>query len=121
MRCLLKRSWPTAVGLSAMAVYLSWNACWLIAGHIPPSMLTGVTGIPSPTTGGTRSAVALMNGDLAKSIYYNPMTVPILGLFIVTMGQVILKRRGDNWLVAAWTTTLGIAWVVKLLSPPATW
>ena len=51
------------------------------------------------------------------SFYYNPMTIPIVGLLVVTVGQVVFKQRGENWLVRAWTTTLGIAWVVKLLSP----
>lgn len=121
MMPLLKRRWPTMLGLSAVAVYLGWNAWWLSAGRIPPSMLTGATGIPSPTTGGTRSFLALLDGDLATSLYYNPMTIPILGLLAVTVGQVIFRGRGENWLVPAWLIVLSVAWIAKLMSPSATW
>ena len=117
----LKRRWPTALGLSALVVYLCWNVRWLAAGHIPPSMLTWATGFPSPTTGGTRSMRALLDGDLALSLYYNPMTLPIVALLTFTIGQVLIKGRGEKWLAAAWITTLSVAWVAKLMSPPATW
>jgi hypothetical protein len=109
------------VGLSLLAAYIVWNVCWLAAGRIPASMLTGLTGLPAPTTGGTRSIAALLGGDLPKSLYYNPMTLPILGLLVLTVGQVWFKGRGDDWLVSAWTIALSVAWLVKLLSPPDTW
>ncbi|MHB0954986.1 MAG: DUF2752 domain-containing protein [Pirellulaceae bacterium] len=117
----LKRWWPNALGLSLLLVYLGWNVRWLAVGRIPPSMLTAATGLPSPTTGGTRSLLALLEGDLAMSFHYNPMTVPIVALLTLTIGQVLFKRRGDNWLAAAWIAALSIAWVVKLMSPRATW
>lgn len=104
-----------------LAVYFCWNVRWLAAGRIPPSMFTSATGFPSPTTGGTRSALALLDGDLATSLYYNPMTLPIAGLLTITIAQVLFRGRGENWLVNAWVVTLGIAWIAKLLSPPTTW
>ena len=121
MRPVKQRRWPTILGLSLLAMYASWNVYWHATGRIPPSILSGLTGIPSPTTGGTRSVLALMGGDLLTSLYYNPMTLPILGLLTFTIAQVALKRRGDSWLAYAWIVTLGVAWVIKLLSPSSTW
>jgi hypothetical protein len=109
------------LGLSLAALYVSWNVYWLAAGRVPPSMLTGLTGLPAPTTGGTRSVTALLDGDLPRSLYYNAMTIPILGLLTITVSQVLLKGRGDNWLVTAWVAVLSVAWVGKLLSPSVTW
>ena len=118
---LKRRRWPNVVGLSLLAVYISWNVYWLASGAVPPSMLTGLTGLPSPTTGGTRSVMALLDGDLARSLYFNPMTLPLIGLMAVTVGQIAVKRRGDDWLVTAWVVLLSVAWVIKLLSPSVTW
>ena len=44
-----------------------------------------VTGLPAPTTGTTRSAKALLEGELANSLYYNPMTVPSMALVALAL------------------------------------
>src|ERR1022692_3864522 len=47
----LERS--TALGL--FVVYCIWNAYWLLQWRLPPSLFSAITGLPCPTTGGTRS------------------------------------------------------------------
>ncbi len=84
-------------------------------------MLTELTGLPSPTTGGTRSFLALLAGDVRLSLYYHPFTPPILGLLAVTIGQLLTQGRCANWMAKAWVLLLALGWIVKLASPPATW
>ena len=85
-------------------------------------MLTGLTGIPVPTTGGTRSMRALWQGDLIGSLYYNAFTLPIVGLTLFTLVHYLLRRgTNDRWLSRTWCILLAVAWLAKLLSPPETW
>jgi hypothetical protein len=44
----------------------------------PPCTFKGITGIPCPTCGSTRSAVFLSQGDVASALSMNPLTA--LGL-----------------------------------------
>ncbi len=88
-----RRQAATVFGLGMLACYLCWNVWFLAKGQVPPSMLRGLIGLPAPTTGGTRSFLALLQGHLTASLYYNPMTLPILALLLVTLGQVIWRGR----------------------------
>ena len=115
-----RRQIAAAVGLSLLSVYVGWNVWFVWRGQVPPSLLTGLTGLPCPTTGGTRSLMALLRGDVAASLYFNPMTVPIVGLLAVTM-VAACRRCAGVWLARAWFALLLVAWVIKLLSPPGTW
>ena len=115
------RAVATAVGLGLLAIYLVWNVYWLAQGRIPASLLTGLTGLPAPTTGGTRSMLALARGDLLGSLYYNPFALPIIGLTTVTLAQVIRRGRAAGWVGRGWIVLLAIAWITKLLRPTATW
>ena len=65
--------------------------------------------------------LALLEGSVMDSLYYNPMTVPILILTVITVAQVLRKGIADEWLTSAWIGILMIAWVIKLLSPSTTW
>lgn len=117
-----------ALGLRALRVlaaallcaWLAWNALNLSIGRIPPSILTALTGIPSPTTGGSRAVVALWHGDVAASLRYSPLAVPVALLFGATLGRLawsLLRGGGPRipacWL-HAWLALLGVAWVAKL-------
>lgn len=112
------------LAIAATCVYVAWNAWWLSGGVIPPSMLYGLTGIPSPTTGGTRSLLALLAGDWSASLRHNAMTVPLIGLLALSLAWPLTQRlrgRAARLPVAflwAWGLTLGLAWVLKLLIAP---
>ena len=115
------RTAATVFGLVMLAIYVAWNIVWLARGEVPPSLLTGLTGIPAPTTGGTRSIRALLGGDPLGSLYYNPMTAPILGMLALTLFQVCRRGRAAAWVGGGWAAVLSLAWVLKLLSPADTW
>ncbi len=116
-----------AVGLGVASVYVFWNLWWFGQGRPAPSLFTGLTGLPCPTTGGTRSLQALCQGDVFGSLYYNPMTMPILALLAVTVcvlaGRALRRERVTlpTGFLYAWSATLLIAWVIKFASPAATW
>ena len=116
-----------AVGFAVATVYGLWNVWWLAQGRPAPSLFTGLTGLPCPTTGGTRSFLALCDGNLAGSLYYNPMTVPILLLLAATLGWLAMRHiRAKHvslptFFLHAWAAVLLIAWIIKFASPSDTW
>lgn len=115
------------LALGCFAFYLGWNAYWLGRGMLPPSILKGVFGIPAPTTGFTRSCLALARGDVAASLRWNAFTVPIVTLygvsFAVFLRGLVRRRRTviPTWMVAAWAIFLAAAWITKLLQGRAWW
>src|SRR6185369_16798492 len=111
----------TALGLVIMAGYLTWNGWWLAHGQLAPSMLRWFTGIPCPTTGGTRSVLALARGDWRGSLRWNAMAIPLILLFTVTIAQLLTAALRRSRLVLPprylhlWLGVLGVAWVLKLV------
>src|SRR4051812_1104015 len=108
-------------------VYVAWNAWWLAHGEIPLSLFKAFTGLPCPTTGGTRAIVALLNGDWWQSLRWNAFAVPILALTVASIFEVVRQRVrygrfrlpvGFGWL---WAILLTAAWLTKLLSPSIYW
>lgn len=116
-----RRVW-TAVALTLLAVYVAWNLYWLACGRVPPSILWKVTGIPSPTTGGTGSFLALLHGRWADSLRLNAMTLPIAALFSASLAtlawQLVWHRRArlPGIFLPAWVAVLVVAWILKLLA-----
>ena len=122
LKCLVR---ALVVGL--FLSYCLWNLAWLPLGRTAPSMLTGLCGLPCPTTGGTRAFMCLMRGDVAASLRYNAMTVPILALLALTLGHLVHRAARRQRLVVpqgvfvAWMAVLAFAWVLKLVGNPAYW
>ena len=56
-------------------VYCFWQIFWLVQGKLAPALFRAATGIPAPTTGGTRSLIQLCQGDWRASLSWNPMAV----------------------------------------------
>jgi hypothetical protein len=109
------------VAMSMLVVYVSWQICWAGFGRIPPSLFLALTGWPAPTTGGTRSMLALLNGEWRLSLYHNAMTLPIIGLVMFTLGWELVQLRQalrkplPPPIVKAWIAILSLAWIIKLL------
>ena len=122
LRLLLR---TTAAALAV--VYVGWNAYWLAQAQIPPSLFKSLTGLPAPTTGGTRSLRQLLAGHWLESLRYNAMTVPICGLLVLTGGWLAgrgLRRRPPvlpNWIAWSWLLVLATAWLLKLTGDPRYW
>ncbi|HEX4143155.1 MAG TPA: DUF2752 domain-containing protein [Pirellulales bacterium] len=124
---------PLATGLarsaagSLLVVYCGRNAFWLVEGRIPPSLFWAVTGLPCPTTGGTRSLICLAHGDWAASLRWNPLTLPIIVLLVITLcslGQRLWTRRPallPRPFLLAWGWLLAIAWACKLWGDSRYW
>ena len=108
-------------GLALAATYLLWNLWWLAHQQVPPALLKALTGLPAPTTGGTRGLRALLDGDPGLSLAYNPMILPILALLGATVFRLATRRRLGPGYAAAWAALLTLAWVIKLASPAWTW
>jgi len=110
-----------------LVAYVLWNGYWLAGGQVPPSMLRELVGWPVPSTGMTRSLVALLDGQWATSLYWNALTVPVLGLYLASLGTVgwlLVHRRRlalPRWQGWAWGVLLIGAWIVKLVQGPASW
>jgi hypothetical protein len=105
--------------LGAFIFYLAWNVAWIAHGRIPPSILRAAGGIPSPTTGGYRSFVALCRGELVLSFLYNPMMLVYLSLFIYSMAVLFhqwIKRKRlvlHPYIAWMWCASLLIGWAAK--------
>ena len=111
----------------AAAFYVCWNLWWIGHGRVPPSILTGLTGLPCPTTGGTRAMRALLHGDVAASLWFNPLAVPIAALFFASIGAVawpLARGRAvvvPSWMVWAWAVLLSAAWGMKFVMGREYW
>ncbi len=109
------------VACVGLVVYCCWQCFWIACGAIPPSMFWWLTGLPCPTTGGTRSFLALLGGDWQLSLHHNAMTVPLLALTVWTLGWVVwqlLKREHIAVPIGtgrAWLYVLILAWIIKLV------
>ncbi len=107
--------------IAMIATYGVWQVYWLSRGQLPPAILLAATGLPAPTTGGTRSLVCLIQGDLVGSLQHNAMTIPIIfmafGSVAWVTGQAMRGNRArlPNRIGLAWFVLLLLAWSLKLL------
>ena len=106
-------------GSMAVVFYFRWI---LPNFKMPPCMFHEMFGIYCPGCGGTRAVVALLKGQLLKSLWYHPLvlyTVVIFGGFMLTQSLERLGvRRIRGWKFHSWhlygaVTVLGLNFVVK--------
>ena len=108
------------VGAAVLVVYCGWQAFWLCQGRIPPALFLALTGLPAPTTGGTRAMMQLLRGDWQVSVYHNAMAVPLTLLFLLSGGWLLVQGlRRRRWRLpqgffVAWLVVLAVAWITKL-------
>jgi len=117
----------SGVAVILFIVYCVWNIYWLAQRQFAPALFKAVTGLPAPTTGGTRALAKLCEGSLLESLRYNCMAVPFLLLLVasvvIVVSQLILGRRPrlPEWLWWLWIVVLAVAWLAKLIGDPAYW
>jgi hypothetical protein len=108
-------------------VYCFWQIYWLGQGKLPPALFRAATGLPAPTTGGTRSLIQLYHGNWRASLCWNPMAVPLTLLFVLSLlwlaGQLTRRQRLrlPDLLARAWVIVLALAWVLKVCGDRAYW
>ncbi len=116
-----------AVALGMFGFYLLWNALWLGSGKLPDSILRALTGIPCPTTGATRSLLALLRGEWCQSLLWNPFTLVYVALAGVSAGLLARQLLNRERLVLSpavarfWVISLAAGWIVKLMIGPQYW
>lgn len=115
------------VALGAFAFWVLWNGAWLTSGHVPPSILTAFTGIPSPTTGGTRSLLAAVDGRWVDSVLWNPLTFVYLsmavgsGIFLARQALTGKRISLSGGMARTWVFVLATGWLMKLVIGPRSW
>lgn len=116
-----------ATAIALAVVYVAWNALWLTRGQIPMSLMKALTGLPAPTTGMTRSGLALLDGRWLESLAWNPFTLPVVALCLFSaawIGRRWLTRQPmllPTWVARWWLATLAAAWIAKLIIGPRYW
>jgi hypothetical protein len=60
-------------GLALLVLAAAWLPPVLVL--VPECVFKGLTGIPCPTCGATRSVVHLSHGDIAAALFMNPLSV----------------------------------------------
>ena len=112
---------------SLLVVYLAWNLAFLVQRRLAPSLMLALTGLPSPTTGMTRSLTSLWHGNVGASLRWNPLAVPMALLFCLCIGwlsvQWACRRRLvlPRWVLWCWAALLGMGWIIKLAMGTRTW
>lgn len=70
--------------LAAAAGALALRPLWLaLAPHLRPCLFRSLTGVPCPTCGTTRAAVAFLEGDFAAAFTTNPLAAAAGLVFVV--------------------------------------
>jgi hypothetical protein len=116
---------PIALGM--FGFYVFWNVVWIASGKVPASVLQAMTGIPCPTTGCTRSAMALVQGRWIEALCWNPFT--LIYVFLFAWSATVLVRqftRGERLALSPlagrlWALSLVVGWAAKFLIGPAYW
>jgi len=91
-----------AAASSALVLRPMWIA---LAPHLRSCTFRTLTGVPCPTCGTTRSALAMLDLDLVAAFQVNPLAALIGATFIVGGAAALV------WLVCRWPMpSLGFEW-----------
>lgn len=91
-----------AAAISALVLRPLWIA---IAPHLRSCALRSITGVPCPTCGTTRTALALLDAEPAAALAVNPLAAVVGGIFIA--GGVLALA----WATLRWPVpSLGWRW-----------
>ena len=86
--------------------------------HLIPCPFKALTGIDCPGCGFQRSILALIQGDIAKSIYLYPATILLLatGIFTIANARLNLdpKKYIRRTLYISTATIIAVAYAVKI-------
>jgi hypothetical protein len=115
--------WPlwavlTVLAWSILGVALVWLSTHF---HHPVQLclIKRLTGIPCPTCGFTRGALALLNGKFIQAWSYNPLLYLVLGLFFAAIVIRILSARSLR--INLTNTERLVAWILGVVLFFANW
>jgi hypothetical protein len=91
-----------AAAISSVVLRPIWIA---IAPHLRPCTFRNLTGIPCPSCGMTRTALAFLDGDFCSAVAVNPLATIVAAAFIIGGGMALI------WvLVRGPVPTLKLSW-----------
>jgi hypothetical protein len=91
-----------AAAASAVVLRPIWMA---VAPHLRSCAFRKLTGVPCPTCGTTRTALAMLDFDLASAFQFNPLAALVGAAFIVGGAGALV------WLICRWPMpSLGLEW-----------
>lgn len=88
-------------------------------GHYLPCPTYALTGTYCPGCGGLRSAHALLHGDVAASLGYNPAVLPLLAFLVVwgvrwwQRGRPRVSLTTSGWRFRLVLALVGVFWVAR--------
>ena len=107
-------------GAVALALLLLSPLATPLAALLPPCFFRRLTGFPCLTCGGTRAALALLQGDVGAALRANPLMTLALALLVggglVAFALVLVGRgvrgpgRVPGWVRAALVAVLAANW-----------
>jgi hypothetical protein len=107
-------------GAVALALLLLSPLATPFGAGLPPCFFRSLTGVPCPTCGGTRAALALAQGDVGAALRANPLVTVALALLVgggLVIGALALAGRGvrrpgrvPGWVRAALVVVLAANW-----------
>jgi hypothetical protein len=116
-----------SVAFGTFGFYLLWNALWIASGRVPVSILQALAGVPCPTTGCTRSVLALLHGEWSQAFLWNPFALAYV-LLLAYSGTVLarqfLKRERlvlRPFVGHLWAVALAAGWIAKFALGPRFW
>lgn len=104
--------------------FLAWGvvvAAFVLPADLPdrlPSLCIfgGVTGLPCPGCGLTRSFVATSHLDLGAALAWHPFGPALLAATIVVLVAKPAGRRLDAWLVGVWSGRRAVRWTTYAIA-----
>jgi hypothetical protein len=109
--------------IAAVASSLILRPFWIaLAPHLRPCTLRTMTGVPCPTCGTTRSALAMLDGDLLTAFLVNPLATLAGSVFVVgglaavvwlilRLPIVSLGLKWNRWWTMAVVGVVAVNWV----------
>lgn len=100
MRLFLKKRKPAQIefgilygGMAFLVLLAAWFAPWL--GYLPSCAFRGLTGIPCPTCGATRSILHLAHGGILAALVMNPLiAVSFTGAILYLVYSLVTLATG---------------------------
>jgi len=114
--------------LVAAASAVALRPLWLaLAPHLRPCIFRTLTGLPCPTCGTTRAAVAFLHGDLVSAFVSNPLATligilfiagaPIAALWVVSDGSgVEVPQKPPWWLRWILVGVIAVNWLYLIFA-----
>jgi hypothetical protein len=114
--------------LVAAASAVALRPLWLaLAPHLRPCIFRTLTGLPCPTCGTTRAAVAFLHGDLVSAFVSNPLATligilfiagaPIAALWVVSGRPAIeLPQTRSQWLRWILVGVIAVNWLYLIFA-----